>query len=119
MMNEVEIKQYVDTAKALERIRGNQKLFKTLLTHFMNTQDQVTQLKGEVEANDRDGAAKSVHAIKGVAANLSMTALYDQSVAFEALLKSGDDTTEGFGAFEDAYKKTLECVEALLQNPPA
>jgi HPt (histidine-containing phosphotransfer) domain-containing protein len=116
MMNEAEIKQYVDTEKALERIRGNKKLFKTLLMHFMNTKDQVAQLKQEVEANDREGAAKSAHAIKGVAANLSMTALYDQSVAFEALLKSGDDTTEGFGTFEDAYKKTLECVEVLVQS---
>ncbi|MDR1377481.1 MAG: Hpt domain-containing protein [Synergistaceae bacterium] len=121
-MDEAEIKQYMDTEKALERIRGNKKLLKTLLTHFMNTQDQVAQLKREVKVNDKDGAAKSAHAIKGVAANLSMTALYDQSVSFEALLKSGGDTgdmAEGFGTFETAYKKTLECVEALLRNFPA
>jgi HPt (histidine-containing phosphotransfer) domain-containing protein len=113
-MNEAESKQYIDTQKALERIRGNEKLFKTLLKHFLNTQEQVDQLKREVEANDREGAAKSVHAIKGVAANLSMTTLYDQSVSFEALLKSGGDVSGAFGTFDAAYQKTLECVKTLL-----
>ncbi|MDR2137196.1 MAG: Hpt domain-containing protein [Synergistaceae bacterium] len=118
-MNDAESKQYVDTQKALERIRGNEKLFKTLLKHFLNIQEQVDQLKREVEANDREGAGKSTHAIKGVAANLSMTALYEQSVSFETLLKSGGDTSEAFGIFEATYQKTLECVKALLQDSPA
>jgi HPt (histidine-containing phosphotransfer) domain-containing protein len=118
-MNEAELKQYVDTEKALERIRGNSKLFKTLLTHFLATRSQFEQLGQEIGANDREAAAKSVHAIKGVAANLSMTALYELCPPFEALLKTGDDTAEIFKAFESAYEKTIESVNVLLQNPPA
>jgi HPt (histidine-containing phosphotransfer) domain-containing protein len=118
-MNETELRQYVDTEKALGRIRGNAKLFKTLLTHFLATESQFNQLKKEIEANDRDAAAKSVHAIKGVAANLSMTALYENCPPFEALLKTDADTAEAFKNFEGVYKKTLESVNVLLQNPPA
>jgi len=109
----------VDTEKALARIRGNNKLFKTLLTHFLATRSQFDQLKQEIAANDREAAAKSVHALKGVSANLSMTRLYEQSPPLEALLKSGDDVAVAFSAYETTYEKTLECVNTLLQNLPA
>jgi HPt (histidine-containing phosphotransfer) domain-containing protein len=118
-MNETELKQYVNTEKALERIRGNSKLFKTLLTHFLATRTQFEQLRKEIEANDREAAAKSVHTIKGVAANLSMTALYEICPPFEALLKTDADTAETFKNFEATYEKTIESVNVLLQNPPA
>ncbi|MDR2523242.1 MAG: Hpt domain-containing protein [Synergistaceae bacterium] len=118
-MDEVEIKKYVDTVKALERIRGNAKLFKMLLTHFLDTRGQVDQLKQEISANDRQAAAKSVHAIKGVAANLSMTALYELCPPFEVLLKTDEDAAELMAAFQETYEKTLTCVNHLLANPPA
>ena len=115
-MTDAEIKEYVDTEKALGRIRGNSKLFKTLLTHFLATRSQFDQLKQEIAANDREAAAKSVHALKGIAANLSMTRLYEQCPPFEALLKTDDDVGGMFLAYETAYEKTLECVNVLLQN---
>jgi len=113
-MNDLEIKQYVDSEKALGRIRGNAKLFKTLLTHFLATRNQFEQLQKEIAANDRDAASKSVHALKGVAANLSMTKLYDVSAPFETLLKTDADITESLEAFNSAYEKTLECVNSIL-----
>ena len=118
-MNETELRQYVDTKKALERIRGNAKLFKTLLTHFLATRSQFDQLKKEIEANERDAAARSVHAIKGVAANLSMTTLYENCLPFEALLKTDASTAEAFKGFEAVYEKTLESVNVLLQDASA
>ena len=113
-MDDMEIKQYVDTGKALERIRGNVKLFKTLLTHFLATRSQFEQLQKEIAANDCEAASKSVHALKGVAANLSMTKLYDLCPPFEALLKTGADTSESLAAFNETYEKTIESVNAIL-----
>jgi len=113
-MDDLEIKQYLDTEKALERIRGNAKLFKTLLTHFLATRNQFEQLQKEIEANDREAASKSVHALKGVAANLSMIKLYDVSAPFEVLLKTDSDIAESLVSFNYTYEKTLECVNAIL-----
>ena len=113
-MDGMEIKQYVNTEKALERIRGNAKLFKTLLTHFLATRNQFEQLQKEIAANDRDGASKSVHALKGVAANLSMTALYDICVQFEALLKTDADASDTMASFNTVYEKTMESVNIIL-----
>ena len=113
-MDDTEIKQYVDTEKALGRIRGNMKLFKTLLTHFLATRSQFEQLQKEIEAGDREAASRSIHALKGVAANLSMTALYDICAPFEALLKTDADASETLASFNAAYEKTVECVNAVL-----
>ena len=98
---------------------SDDRIFKTLLTHFLASQSQFDQLKGEIAANDREAAAKSVHAIKGISGNLSMTVLFEQSPSLEALLKSGADVSEAFAAYEIAYGKTVECVNALLQTLPA
>jgi HPt (histidine-containing phosphotransfer) domain-containing protein len=116
-MSEEELRQYVDTEKALGRIRGNKKLFKTLLTHFLATRAQFDQLKAEIAANDREAAAKTIHALKGVSANLSMTKLYELSPPFEVLVKSGADVSVALSGYEAAYDKTLECVNILLQEP--
>ena len=116
-MNEAEIKEYLDADKALERIRGNAKLFKLLLSTFLrDTSVQFAQLKGEIEADDRAAAAKSVHTIKGVAANLSMMKLYELSPALEALLKTDAYTTESFAIYSSAYEKTLDAVNAYLEK---
>ena len=113
-MDDMEIRQYLDTEKGLGRIRGNAKLFKTLLKHFLATRSQFEQLQKEIAANDREAASKSVHALKGVAANLSMIALYDLCPPFEALLKTDSDVSECLASFNSAYEKTVECVNALL-----
>ena len=113
-MDDMEIKQYLNSEKALERIRGNTKLLKTLLTHFLATRSQFEQLQKEIAANDREAASKSVHALKGVAANLSMTALYDLCPPFEALLKTDSDASESMASFGAAYEKTVECVNTIL-----
>ena len=115
-MDDAERGLYLDIDKALGRIRGNKKLFKTLLTHFLATRAQYEQLKQELEAKDNEAASKTVHAIKGVVANLSMPKLYDQSVAIEGLLKSGADTSEVFASFSVDFEKTIEIVESLLQG---
>ena len=115
-MDDMEIKQYVNTEKALERIRGNAKLFKTLLTHFLATRSQFEQLQKEIAANDREAASKSVHALKGVAANLSMTTLYDVCSSFEALLKTDADILESLTSLNAAYEKTVESVNSILST---
>jgi HPt (histidine-containing phosphotransfer) domain-containing protein len=116
-MNEAETKEYLDAGKALERIRGNAKLFKLLLSTFLrDTPAQFTQLKGEIEANDRAAAARSVHTIKGVAANLSMMKLYELSPALEALLKTDADAADSLATYTSVYEKTVEAVNAYLEK---
>jgi len=113
-MDNIEINLYVNTKEALERLRGNVDLFKMVLATFLDTRIQFEQLQKEIEANNRESASKSVHALKGVAANLSMKTLYDLCPPFEALLKTDADISESLSSFNTAYEKTVECVNAIL-----
>ncbi|MDR1649575.1 MAG: Hpt domain-containing protein [Synergistaceae bacterium] len=116
-MNDAEIKEYLDADKALARIRGNARLFKLLLSTFLkDTPAHFSQLKKEVAANDRVAAGKTVHTIKGVAANLSMMKLYEISPALEALLKTDSDIADSLANYISVYEKTVEAVNTYLSG---
>ena len=117
-MNDEELKRYVDVEKALARIRGNTKLFRLLLGTFLEN-PHFAQLEREVEAGDRDAAAKTAHAIKGASANLSLTAVYELSQTLETCLKSDADATEAFAAFKTAYNETIRAIDVVIKGLPS
>jgi HPt (histidine-containing phosphotransfer) domain-containing protein len=119
-MNEEELNEYLDASKALARIRGNAKLFALLLSTFLkDTPAQIEQLRKEIESGDRVAAARTVHTIKGVAANLSMMKLYELSPALEALLKTDSDTASAFKSYTAVYEKTVQAVNVFLEKGAA
>ncbi len=117
-MNDEELKRYVDSEKALGRIRGNTKLFKMLLNTFLEN-SYFRQLQKEIETGDYEAASKTAHAIKGASANLSLTAVYELSQSLELCLKSGENVTETFAAFTTAYEETLRAIEVVMKGLPA
>ena len=117
-MNDEELKRYVDTEKALARIRGNTKLFKMLLRTFVEN-SYFGQLQREIEAGDHEAAAKTAHAIKGASANLSLTAVYELSQSLEASLKSGENVAGNFAVFRTAYEETLRAIDTVVKGLPA
>ncbi|MDR3231181.1 MAG: Hpt domain-containing protein [Synergistaceae bacterium] len=114
-MNEEELKQYIDTEKALGRIRGNTKLFKMLLTTFLQS-PYFEQLKKEIEAGDNEAAAKSAHAVKGVAANLSLMRVYELSQSLEACLKANSGVEESLETFKTAYEETVKAIDIVMKG---
>lgn len=118
MMNDEELKRYVDSEQALGRIRGNIKLFKMLLNTFVEN-SYFGQLQKEVETGEYEAAAKTAYAIKGASANLSLTAVYELSQSLEACLKSGENVAETFAAFKTAYEETLRAIDIVIKGLPA
>ncbi|MDR1731951.1 MAG: Hpt domain-containing protein [Synergistaceae bacterium] len=114
-MNDEELKRYIDKEKALGRIRNNTKLFKMLLTTFLGD-THFEQMKKEIAAADYEAAAKSAHAIKGVAGNLSLTAIFELSQALEACLKANSGVEESLATFSGAYEETVKAVNIVMQG---
>lgn len=79
----------VDVEDALARVLGNEALLEQLLQVYARD-TSVTELARAVEAGDVKGARAAAHALKGVAANLSMTALSDLAARMLELLHAGD-----------------------------
>ncbi|MDR3206965.1 MAG: Hpt domain-containing protein [Oscillospiraceae bacterium] len=108
-----EMRQYVDADNALERVRGNKTLYKTLLGSFLQN-DHFDELRQRIREGDADAAARAAHAIKGLAANLSLPALYETTLAMEQKFKTGEIPQDALPQLEEARDKTRRRVESVL-----
>jgi CheY-like chemotaxis protein len=80
-----------DLAEGLQRLMGNRTLYRKLLSNFaMQYSGAAADLRNALNAGDFERAHGLVHAIKGVAGNLSAKDLQAHSVALEKLVKHAD-----------------------------
>jgi len=107
-----ESKVYIDADDALNRIGGNEGLYKKLLARFVegNYLDAVT---GAINNGDMEEAARSVHTLKGVSANLSLVKVQSLSVELEQAIKGGADHTGKLEELISAYGATMEKIAGI------
>lgn len=78
----------IDEDEVVKRLLGNESLLKRLLKNFYdNYKDIVVEIDELLEEEKYKDTADLVHKIKGVAANLSMKKLYNDSVELEKVLR--------------------------------
>jgi len=109
-----EAREYVDVEDALKRIRGNTKIFKTLLKSFL-ANDYMAPILNDLEAGDLDAAAKSVHTLKGVSANLSFMKLNALMLSMEKDLKAGTRCDDKAQELKLIMDKTKDYVNRLIE----
>ncbi|MDR2356426.1 MAG: Hpt domain-containing protein [Clostridiales Family XIII bacterium] len=80
--------EYVDIESGLRRVAGSAKIYVKILNSFLAT-EEFDKLTANLSAGDIEAAAATAHGIKGMSGNLSLTKLYNETVAFEARLKQG------------------------------
>jgi HPt (histidine-containing phosphotransfer) domain-containing protein len=104
---------YVNQAEGLNRMMNNTKLYVKLLNKF-KTDVNIDELIALVKAQDYEKAQVVVHTIKGVAANLSLTELYKQSLDLENQIK-GTSIRDGYPeAVKDCFDKTLISIDKVI-----
>jgi HPt (histidine-containing phosphotransfer) domain-containing protein len=107
------LESYIEAASALGRVRDNRKLYKTLLLSFLRDPG-VEPLVQAVRAGEIEEAAGLAHKLKGVAANLSLTALYRAVVNIEARLKAGFLPGQSeLEFFLSEFEATVKYIEEL------
>ena len=109
------LEEYIDLQDGLGRIRGNRKIYKTLLQSFLN-KNNMEELKTQIVENNLEDAAKSVHTIKGVSANLSLTALNKSMIELEAQVKTGSYKEETYKESLEIFANTTDFISMLLQQ---
>ena len=109
------VSMYIDLDEALGRLRGNMKIYKTLLQSYAKT-DYLAQMNDGIASGDTMEAAKIAHSIKGVAANLAFRPLRESVAELEAQLKNGAYDEATLEKTRDDLVKTLECVQLVLQD---
>ena len=79
----------VDVEKALRRVGGSIKLYRTLLSRFCETQvDAAHRIKEAVGRAEIDTARRDAHTLTGLAGSVGATALADCARTIENLLKT-------------------------------
>jgi HPt (histidine-containing phosphotransfer) domain-containing protein len=104
---------YINFDEGLKRVLNNTRLYVKLLTKF-GTDTRLDGLFAQLEAGDYEKAQVAAHTIKGVAANLSLTELFEKVKDLEAQIKEksiqpgAPDTVKA--VFEETLKKVDEVV---------
>ena len=104
---------YVNEEDGIKRVMNNAALYVKLLAKFKNDTN-MKDLVGFVSAGDWEKAQTSVHTIKGIAANLSLTELYNQSLDVETQIKGKSIKQESLENIQKCFNETLIAIEGVI-----
>jgi HPt (histidine-containing phosphotransfer) domain-containing protein len=106
---------YINFEEGLKRVMNNTKLYVRLLTKF-RADTRLDELSAQLEAGDYEKAQAAAHTIKGVAANLSLTELFERIRDLESRIKEKAVQPEALDAVKTVFDETLKKVdEAIAQ----
>ena len=104
---------YVDFDEGVKRVMNNAKLYAKLLTKFRND-TKLDDLETAVAEGDMEKAKAAAHTIKGVAANLSLTELFQQSLELETQIKAGEVNPNQMETVKAVFAATLQDVDKAI-----
>ena len=104
---------YVDEEEGKKRLMNNSKLYAKLLTKF-KTDINLNDFLAFADAQDWENAQAAIHSIKGIAANLSLTELFMQSLNLETLIKGVRLKQENIDDYKACFAETLIQVEKVI-----
>ncbi|MDR2740786.1 MAG: Hpt domain-containing protein [Treponema sp.] len=104
---------YVDAAEGQKRVMNNAKLYHRLLAKF-RAENNLNELVAAVNAGEYEKAQAAAHTIKGIAANLSLSELYKQSLAVETQIKAKAVEPGAMETLSACFVSTLEAIDKVL-----
>ena len=100
--------------EAMERFGGNAALYERLALKFLDDA-HFAALEQALADGDVDTAVREAHTLKGVAGNLSFTALYEAASKVNAALREGDlaEATARMDPIRNAHAAVVSALGAL------
>jgi len=117
------LKGQADIDAGLKRLRGNERLLINLLKNFADDYKGVTdRIRSMLFSGDRDQARQVIHTIKGLAGNLSATALHEAVIELETAVKEKSDIMpdDMLGRTEQALNRIIDAladIDAVPEEP--
>jgi HPt (histidine-containing phosphotransfer) domain-containing protein len=106
---------YINLDEGLGRVMKNGKLYARLLKKF-TTDTNLGEILTTVQAADYEKAQVQAHTLKGIAANLSLTELYKQTVELEAQIKGKSVNQEIQDSIKKCYDETVVLTEKVIEQ---
>jgi HPt (histidine-containing phosphotransfer) domain-containing protein len=104
---------YINFDEGLKRIMNNTKLYVRLLTKFKDD-TKLDELSVQLEAGDYEKAQVLAHTIKGVAANLSLTELFEKIRDLESQIKEKSIQPGALDTVKTIFGETLKKVDEVV-----
>jgi two-component system sensor histidine kinase/response regulator len=112
-----EILPGIDITSGLKRLGGNRRLFVKLLKEFCRDYASVTEdIKSALSKKDIEAAMRLVHAVRGVAANLSALHLYEAAFELNKGIRQQpppENLESLLKTFEQAFSQIAESVQGI------
>jgi len=104
---------YIDEEDGKKRVMNNGKLYAKLLTKF-KADTNLADLIAFAEAEDWEKAQVAAHTLKGIAANLSLSELYKQSLDVETQIKSKSLAGGSLENLKTCFNETMVAVDKVI-----
>ena len=104
---------YINEEEGKKRIMNNGKLYAKLLTKF-KTDTNLNELVAFADAQNWEKAQAAAHTIKGIAANLSLTELFNQSLEVETQIKGKTLKPESLESLKTCFSDTLTAIDEVV-----
>ena len=104
---------YIDDEQGKKRVMNNGKLYAKLLTKF-KSDTNMNALLTHIDTQEWEKAQNAAHALKGLAANLSLTKLFNQSLDVETQIKGKSVKPESIENLKACYTETLIQMDKVI-----
>lgn len=102
----------INVDEALNRMMNNEDLLEKLFKKFLD-QDYCSAIEQAIAVHDAEAAANAVHALKGVAGNLSFTRVFELSTNQCELFRAGswDEAVALMQPLQEAVDEVRNAIE--------
>lgn len=102
-----------DTATAMKRFLGNEELYLRFLDKFLED-PSFGGIAPAMQANDNEAYFESVHTLKGVAGNLSLTPVYELTCYMVDKYRADeiDESKAQYSTLEKLYNDVVAIIKA-------
>jgi HPt (histidine-containing phosphotransfer) domain-containing protein len=104
---------YVDVDDGIKRVMNNSKLYAKLLTKFKDD-NNLNEIDAAITAGDMGKAQSSTHTLKGLAANLSLKELFNQSLELETQIKACSVNPDQLTKVKAVYAQTITEIDKVI-----
>jgi len=106
---------YINVDEGVKRVMNNGKLFAKLLTKF-KSDTNINDIESAFEQGDLKNACNSTHTLKGLAANLALTELFNQVLEMETQLKAGTMNKDQLAAVKNVLTLTYNEMDKVIEQ---
>ena len=104
---------YINEEEGKKRVMNNGKLYAKLLTKFKDD-TSMNDLAVHAVAQEWEKAQSAAHTLKGIAANLSLTELFNQSLDVETQIKGKSLNPESLENLKTCFAETLAAADKVI-----